>query len=622
MILFSGRLLLSLQLKIACVNLVAECNLSFNIAQSNSFGELLRLTAGHEVIVPSTHDIMNTLNSQYDAMKSKLIEKIAEQKYICTTCDIWSSRAQAYFCMTVHFINSNFKRESYVLAFREMKYKQTNKEITEIIRKAFREYEIDPDKVTHIITDGGSAFCKAFRIYGKSVDTLVEAPQNVSDDADDDMDLLPFIEIDEAEPFYSNIIDLDRDEEFSSETNLQSNEEDEFSIENGESNEDGIEFSQNIEINENTEDDANEILNRNDMYETKPLPPHRRCLSHLLNLIGNDFERALEGRAKTCLMATLSKLQAIWVFPRKSSQAKTYSKDILGCSLLIPCATRWNSKYDAVCKIYTLGMDKINAYIDALKTNLKTASHLLKLTKEDWTMISIYLKVMKPVATSLDRLQGEKESSQGFILPSLLTMKHNVKALDGLVILKNCRDAMLGVIENRFSGHLIINYSNKELLLAAVSIPRFKTDFIEEDSDVAIAKEILLDEAKILQTENVNEIENVQIENETENDFFISFASKREIRRNSTDAVLEEEIKRYLNDSRKEHSMLHDYPNIKNIFYRHNTSLCASAAVERVFSQSNMIFTPRRNRLSAKKFEQILLYKTNRKQLLSNGINI
>lgn len=135
------------------MNLVAECNLSFNITQNDAFRELLTLTAGREVKVPTTKDIMSTLRETSDVTKSHLIEKIAQQKYVCTTCDIWSSRSQSYFCMTIHFINSKFQRESYVLGFRQMKHKQTNKELNELIRQIFREYKIDPNKVKYIVKD-------------------------------------------------------------------------------------------------------------------------------------------------------------------------------------------------------------------------------------------------------------------------------------------------------------------------------------------------------------------------------------------------------------------------------------------------------------------------------------
>lgn len=610
------RFTIQLQLKIACVNLVAECNLPFSVTEKPSFHELLQLTSGREIEIPSMYEVKSTLKCRYNAMKSQLIEIISKQKYVCLTADIWSSHAQSYFCATVHFINSEMKRESYVLAFREMKYKQTNEQIAQIIRQVLREYEIDPAKVTHIITDGGSNFCKAFKIYGRSIDTPVDAPSSIESD-EDDIDSMPFFESDDGQPFYSEIFNLDQDysEQFhDSESNERLSETDDFESSDEQLSQDNLEDDNISEM----PIDSNENINRNDEYETKPLPPHKRCLPHVLNLVGKDFEDALTGKAKTCLMSMMNKLQSLWVFPRKSSQAKTYSKEILGCSLPIPCATRWNSKYDAVSKVLSLGHEKINEYIDALKKNLKSAAHLSKLDKDDWTMINIYVKVMKPIAVSLDRLQGEKESCQGFILPTLYTMKYRLETLEGGNVLKACRDVMLNVIEKRFHSYFKIDYSNRENLLSAVSLPRFKTNFIEGDTDYETAKRILISECKQL-SNNVESSENNDDAASQEDDFFVSFASKRTTRRGSLDEIIEDEVKKYLNDPRTENEMLNDYPHVKNVFYRHNTTLSASAAVERVFSQSEIIFTPRRNRLSSTNFECLLLYKLNRKQFITNG---
>lgn len=312
------------------MNLVAECNLSFNIIQNEAFRSLLELTAGREVSIPTARDIMNTLSEHSEMLKTKLIEKIAKQRYVCLTCDIWSSRAQSYFSMTVHFINPEFQRESYVLAFRAMNHKQTNKEITQMIRQILREFKISPEKVTHIVTDGGSAFCKAFKLYGTSVDILVE---QISDEqeVDDDMDEvneMPFMQSEDGETFYSNIIDFDTDYDDNNLYNFELNDFDQLNDFEFTTND---EHSTSDEISETNQNNSETYPN--DEYE-KELPRHRRCLSHLLNLLGNDFESSLEAVPKELLMATFNKLQAIWVFPRKSTQAKRLSKKFLDAHCL------------------------------------------------------------------------------------------------------------------------------------------------------------------------------------------------------------------------------------------------------------------------------------------------
>lgn len=63
---------------------------------------------------------------------------------------------------------------------------------------------------------------------------------------------------------------------------------------------------------------------------------------------------------------------------------------------------------------------------------------------------------------------------------------------------------------------------------------------------------------------------------------------------------------------------LHDYPLIRELFIEFNTTLASSGAVERLFSQRSLIFTPRRNRISDDHFEYALLLKYNYKILDNN----
>lgn len=103
--------------------------------------------------------------------------------------------------------------------------------------------------------------------------------------------------------------------------------------------------------------------------------------------------------------------------------------------------------------------------IETLKEKRKRAEHLRTLTNEDWVMVSIYHKVMSPVV--LDRLQGEKDCSQGYILPTLFSMRHRLQILDGGNILRTCRDTMLKVVIRRFEMFFKINEMNRELVLAS-----------------------------------------------------------------------------------------------------------------------------------------------------------
>lgn len=539
---------------------------------------------------------MSKLTERFEKMKMQLKTLLQEQKHICVTCDIWSARGRSFIGMTAHYISPDYQRKSFALAFREIAVKQNYKNLAKIMSDIFEEFELPTNKITNIVTDGGSAYCKAFRIYGSRDDTAqpIGDAIDLEDEDEEDGELnadLPFMH-DMGEYFVSNIVDfdvIDSVEEF-----LNDNDEYGEQFANDEFSEDFIEEPQ--------QEEEEEMIT---------LPPQRRCISHKLNLISGDFEKELTGNAKSLLVQSISKLHALWVLVGRSTAARKICTQILGCSLKTPCITRWNSKFDAVNQIFKL-KPKINLLIQELKPKLKSASSLNLITSNDWIVIEEYIKIFTPVATALDKLQGEKNGCQGFIVPTLMAMRHHIVRQNCRQITHEFKNAMLKVIDNRFNGYFQITNDNRELLIASASLPRFKTNSFESEENKRFVKDLLIEECRHL-SDNVDTIEND--ENGTtadaeKDDFFVSFESSSS-RRSSIDDIVESEVNRYLNDHRTNIEILDEYPLIRNVFFRYNTTLSASAAVERLFSQCMIIFAPRRNRLSSENFERALLLKQN-----------
>lgn len=380
------------------LDFVVDKNLPISIIQSQSFKTLINTIAGKPIPIPSPAEFLKFITEQYDGMKGEIIKIIEKQNFICTTADVWSSRAQAYLGMTGHYIDDDLKRRSFVLGFRELLGKQTNEVLAVEIAKVFDDYKIPVDKVTHIVTDGGSAFCKAFKVFGKGSDPLVDNIEHAEEDNDEN--ILRFIQFEDGEPFFSNVLQLQAATDDSEATNTFIEDDDnEFDGSNPDQDLDDY-FASDTESSSNT------------LHSNTKLPKQRRCVSHQANLVENDFIKELPSRAATAYMTTFNKLRAIWIFPRRSSYAKAIMKRVLGQALLIPCETRWNSKYDAVRRIFDL-KPKINEYIRELKKSITTASILVELSKEDWIVINAYLNVMEPVAKALDQMQNEKSYGQG-----------------------------------------------------------------------------------------------------------------------------------------------------------------------------------------------------------------
>lgn len=606
------------------LDFVIDGNLSFNTAQLPSLKDLLETVSGRKIAMPSRHKFMKTLDGEFSKMKTALREILSKQKYLCVTADVWSSRAQSYLGATVHFLNAALKRESYVLAFKQLYSKQTYKELAQEMDAIFKDYGIENSQITNIVTDGGSSFCKMFKIYGDSIDAVVstyddeeteEANENGDDpNANNNGTATSFMFDTHGEPFFNEILQFD---------NVDSN---------------NLPHAHSI-TEQNDSSDFNEANSENnfmsyfgeraDVVDIIKMPPQRRCVSHLLNLLWQYFEkRYLLGIAKTVLCQTLSKLHTLWILTHRSSQAKTICKTILGQILKVPCETRWNSRYDAVkmCSIPDIQRN-LNKLIQKLKSDLNCASsrNLQTLTPNDFAVIEQYVAVLEPVAISLDLMQKEFNSSQGYIMPVLFSMSHRIKQIkESSNIASDFKAAMIKAIDNRFKDYFVFGETNKDLILAAITLPRIKTSFIAQDDNIIYAKNLLIFECKKLKNETFIEVPTTQEEpvlEQSENDFFVSYTALRDNRRNSLENEIESEVSRFLCDVRTDNSILNEYPNVRAAYFKYNTTISSSAPVERVFSQSLMIFTPRRNRLSAAHFEQALLMKHNRK-LINDTQNV
>lgn len=304
------------------LNYVVEANAPLNVVSLPSFQNLLKTVSGKNIKIPSRYTIARQLEKEYKKLRQMLQDILDKQKYVCTTSDVWSKRGQAFLGVSVHFIDEFYRRHSYLLAFRKLEKRQTYDYLGQTLFQINEEYNLC-EKITHSITDGGSNFGKAHRMYG---------PDARPDVCDPDVNIIP-----ESQLFPSEDEDSDCEREENSEKETTENNVD-----------DNIEFVTDSNVESNELDFDEFILLSSDIS----LPKQLRCFAHLLNLIGKkDFlkwlQRIESGTYKSFVRA-YAKLKLLWNAYNKRPRAKTIIQNTINAGLTTPVDTRWNSEFDSI----------------------------------------------------------------------------------------------------------------------------------------------------------------------------------------------------------------------------------------------------------------------------------
>lgn len=358
---------------------------------------------------------------------------------------MWSSRRRSYIGMTAHWLSDDLNRRSACLAIRRVTGSHTYDVIANAINDVHTEFKI-AKKVIITITDNGSNFLKAFKVFDSN--TLEESPdpENVTE--------LIFTEEEDETFLYIDIGEIILSHEV-------------MCYEEVASTADGEEDS---DIGEDINIDVQRKINIK-------LPPHMRCPCHLLNLIATaDVHKITNVIFKKLKKRVDSKFQIIWNKQARSSLSSDFIKEKLDVLFVLHNATRWNSYYDAINCIHHLIETKNNELWEVFQ-HFKVQP----LTKQEEDFVAEFVRIMEPFTQALDVLQNEEKMNIGCVLPTIKLLKTTMlKFLDDETI-THCRPlvfAVLGGIDKRFS-HMM---SNNKLKIAAISDLYFKLIWVEEDS--------------------------------------------------------------------------------------------------------------------------------------------
>lgn len=134
----------------------------------------------------SRRSLCRKIDTYYEKNKIELNENLKDTQFVCTTVDIWSGKKRSFLGVTCHWISStDLKRVSKALACRRFKGSHTYDRISDLINEIHLEFNLNPSKIIATVTDNGSNFVKAFKMFGvKRTNIIFIEEENSVDNID------------------------------------------------------------------------------------------------------------------------------------------------------------------------------------------------------------------------------------------------------------------------------------------------------------------------------------------------------------------------------------------------------------------------------------------------------
>jgi hypothetical protein len=209
--------------------------------------------------------------------------------------------------------------------------------LAEVMCGVIRKFELE-DKITRIVTDNGSNYVKAFRIFGSkgqrphlSAEDLDEVEENLSQmlldpkPTKDNNEMFGMVAVEDCVDTEAMEQDSPiEDEEISAQETLEPDEQDKY-----------IELFDELTLNK-------------EAFPDYVLPGHQRCASHTLNLIASADIAPILAADGNYQKAVIQKAVRLWAAQSKSAGKKEIIYKLMHRQLVTPAATRWNSWYDSL----------------------------------------------------------------------------------------------------------------------------------------------------------------------------------------------------------------------------------------------------------------------------------
>uniref|UniRef100_A0A8C1V5X7 HAT C-terminal dimerisation domain-containing protein n=1 Tax=Cyprinus carpio TaxID=7962 RepID=A0A8C1V5X7_CYPCA len=191
--------------KIIIAGYIVEKMLPLRMVESPSFMRILNKipVCGKKEALPDRKTFSSYLDKCYTDMEIELKKTFKSFFYISITADIWTSHNRSFLGMTAHWIDSSTSvRGHTALACKRVRGRHTYDVIANEIEQVHSAYGLNYE-VTATVTDNGSNFIKAFKMFEQSDSdeqseedeevTFTDVEQALSTDSDGQFSLPPHL---------------------------------------------------------------------------------------------------------------------------------------------------------------------------------------------------------------------------------------------------------------------------------------------------------------------------------------------------------------------------------------------------------------------------------------------
>ncbi|CAF1358275.1 unnamed protein product [Adineta ricciae] len=439
---------------------------------------------------PASRTVQRTLSKLDFQKQHDFKTELSEVPNLSLTLDLWrSARCRHYLCITIHWLDSNFRLKGYVLSFRKFRGRHVANRIRLHMKRVLVHFNL-LDKIGATTTDNGSnvkAATTQIRLFGLHLHCLAHALNltihhglnlwskktratakvgNVSDEQDNSIESAD----DEAS-----------DDDVAMDHNNESTESD------ADAEEDDEQFDQ--------DDDSDEALSESDGEQ----PDENHDSSTTTSEGDGDSAKTSSSLLIKDVTTLMEKCRTIVSTIRKTSILNETVHDLAKASsikagLVLNMRVRGNSSYKMLQRVlvYQNVLEKFYGELDSLAgvTN-KQRNKLMKskFDRNDWNLIQTLRRVLERFEEATKVLSGQKYPTSSLAYAIITSLSHCFNNRSNDVFENDIKDMLI----NSFEKYMVRDGKAMTFIRAAAFLDPLIHDLLTLD-DKEAAESFIINE--------------------------------------------------------------------------------------------------------------------------------